>query len=128
ITPSFGINSLIAAGPVEVIVLNPVPAEVPNLPPNISSAYSFSGVLVGESVQVGQVIPGTTLVYAGETNQGASFSGTTQFPYRALGDSLVWLGQLRDNVFIRQNLRVVTFDENTLRLGGTAEIWVIPGR
>jgi hypothetical protein len=128
ITPSFGIESLIAAGPVELIILNPVPTEVANLPLSIDSAYHYTGVLVGEAVPVGQVIPGTTLIYAGETAQGASFSGTTQYPFRALGDSLVWLGQLRDNVYIRHNLRVITFDADRLRLGGTAEIWVIPGR
>jgi hypothetical protein len=77
---------------------------------------------------VGQTIPGTTLVYAGETDQGAAFSGTAQYPYRALGDSLIWLGQLRGNVYVRHNLRVVTYSANSLTLGGTAEIWVVPGR
>lgn len=128
ITPSFGIDSLVAAGPVELIILNPVATEVANLPLNIDNAHHYTGILVGETVPVGQIIPGTTLIYAGETNQGAAFSGTTQYPYRALGDSLIWLGQLRDNVYIRHNLRVLSFNANTLRLGGTAEIWVIPNR
>lgn len=128
ITPSFGVNNLIAAGPVELIVLNPVPLEIANLPLTIDTAFHYPGLLVGEAVPVGQPIPGTTLIYAGQTDQGAAFSGTTQYPYRALGDSLIWLGQLRENVYIRHNLRVISFNADTLRLGGTAEIWVIPAR
>ena len=128
ITPSLGIDSLIAAGPVELIILNPIPTEIPDLPATTADAYYYSGILVAETVPTGQAIPGTTLVYAGETNQGAAFSGTTQYPYRALGDSLIWLGQLRDNVYVRHNLRVLTYSADVLRLGGTAEIWIIPRR
>lgn len=128
ITPSFGVENLMAAGPVQLIILNPAPTEVANLPLTIDNAHHYNGILVGESVAVGATIPGTTLIYAGETDQGAAFSGTTQYPYRALGDSVIWLGQLRDNVYIRHNLRVISFNEDTLRLGGTAEIWVIPNR
>lgn len=128
ITPSFNTDSLLAVGPVELIILNPVPTEVANLPATTAEAYYYSGVVVAETVPVGRMIPGTTLVYAGQTDQGAAFSGTTQYPYRALGDSLIWLGQLRENVYVRYNLRVITFSADTLRLGGTAEIWIIPRR
>jgi hypothetical protein len=82
--------------------------------------------VIAQSVAVGQTIPGTTLVYAGETDQGAAFTGTSQYPYRALADSLVWLGQLRNNVYVRHNLRVVAFNANSLSLAGTAEVWVVP--
>ncbi|MFZ0545837.1 MAG: hypothetical protein WAM60_10395 [Candidatus Promineifilaceae bacterium] len=128
ITPSFGVDGLIAAGPVELIVLNPLPSEIPNLPVTTADAYYYANIVVAESIALGDAVPGTTLVYSGQTNQGAAFSGTTQYPYRALGDSLIWLGQLRDNVYIRQNLRVITFSDELLRLGGTAEIWIIPRR
>lgn len=126
ITPSFGIDGLIAAGPVELDILNPVPTEIASLPATIGNAYAFSGVVIGTSVGVGETVPGTTLVYAGETDQGAAFTGTAQYPFRALADSLIWLGQLRDNVYVRQNLRVIAFNANSITLGGTAEIWVVP--
>ncbi len=126
ITPSFGIDGLIAAGSVELDILNPVPIEIASLPTTIANSYGFSGIVVAQTVPVGQVIPGMTLVYAGETDQGAAFSGTTQYPYRARADSLIWLGQLRDNVYVRHNLRVIAFNADSLTLGGTAEIWVVP--
>lgn len=127
ITPSFGIDGLIATGPVELDILNPVPTEIASLPLTTGSSYAFSGIVIAVAVPIGQTVPGTTLVYAGETNQGAALSGTTQFPYRALNDSLIWLGQLRQNVYVRYNLKVESYDANTLRLSGTAEVWVIPG-
>ena len=128
ITPSFGVNSLIAAGPVELFILNHMPVEISSLPLTTAGAFHYAGIVVGDSVPFNQTIPGTTLTYVGETDQGAAFSGTTQYPYRMRGDSLVWLGQLRDNVYVRHNLRVVAYSNDTLSLAGTAELWVIPGR
>jgi hypothetical protein len=128
ITPSFGVDSLIAVGPVELFILNHTPVGIPTLPLTTAGAYHYAGIPVAESIAVNQTLPGTTLIYTGQTNQGAGFLGTTEFPYRAQGDSLVWVGQLRNNVYIRLNLRVISFNEQSVNVGGTADIWVIPIR
>ena len=76
----------------------------------------------------GAQVPGTTLVYEGEQDQGAELSGTNGYPYRALGDSLIWIGRLRGNVIVRYSLRVAALSENSLRLLGTAELWITPAQ
>jgi hypothetical protein len=126
LSPTFG-NSIIAAGPVQINVLNPEPVQLQTAT-NVTATYHFGGILLQYLVPKGSPVPGTTLVYEGLVEQGgqqmAQFSGTSGYPYLASIDSLVWTGQLRDNVEVRYSLRVVTMDEQSIRLGGTAELWV----
>ncbi|MBE2221551.1 MAG: hypothetical protein IAF02_08435 [Anaerolineae bacterium] len=120
-------------GPVEIIVLNPLPAEVASVP-QAENMLSFSNIVADYTVPVGFAIPGTTLIYEGIEQRGqggqltdfARLSGTSGYPYLAFGDSLVWTGKLLDNVFIQYNLRVTSLKEDSLRLSGTAELWVLP--
>ncbi len=130
-TSVFG--SMPVAGPVEIIVLNPVPVEVTSVPIN-ENTMAFSNIVADYTVPVGYTVPGTSLVYEGieERGQGgqltdfARLSGTSGYPYLALGDSLVWTGKLHDNIYIRYNLRVTSVKEDNLRLSGTAELWALP--
>jgi hypothetical protein len=120
-------------GPVEIIALNPMPAEAASVPV-VENTLTFSNILVDYTVPVGYTIPGTTLIYEGieERGQGgqltdfARLSGTIGYPYLAFGDSLVWTGKLLDNMYLRYNLRVTSLKEDSLRLSGTAELWVLP--
>lgn len=121
------------AGPVEIIALNPVPVEMASVPIS-ENTLSFSNIFADYTVPVGYTIPGTTLIFEGieERGQGgqlvdfARLSGTSGYPYLAFGDSLVWMGKLHDNLYIRYNLRVTSIKEDALRLSGTAELWVLP--
>lgn len=130
-TSVFG--SMPVAGPVEIIVLNPVPVEVTSVPVT-ENTMAFSNIVADYIVPVGYTIPGTSLVYEGieERGQGgqltdfARLSGTSGYPYLALGDSLVWTGKLHENIYVRYNLRVTSVKEDNLRLSGTAELWVLP--
>jgi hypothetical protein len=77
-------------------------------------------------------VPGSTIVYETTVTQGegqqatelARLSGTSGYPYLALGDSLVWTGRVRENVYVRYSMRVTTLNEYGLRLSGTAELWI----
>lgn len=91
-----------------------------------SSQMSFSGP-VAYGIPVGGYIPGTTLTYVGETEQGAELGGLyNEYPYRQVGDSIVWEGRLRDGVHLRMELRTVQFDGNGLRVAGLATLWLGP--
>jgi hypothetical protein len=122
------------AGPVTITLFYPAPVEA-SLPTELSDPLAFSNIVVNYLVPVGRSIPGTTLVYQGLTTQGevgqtgnlAQLSGLSGYPYLALGDSLVWSGRLRDNVYLRYSLRVASLNENGLRLGGTAQLWIVTG-
>ena len=126
LAPDF-LGPLPVAGPVEVSVLNPVATSLTALPA-WENAIRYNNIVLAHNVPVGWTIPGTTLVYDGVSTQGevasARLSGLTGHPLFALGDSITWIGTLRDNVAIRYTFRVVNFGENSLQLGGTAELLV----
>lgn len=129
-TDVFG--KLPAAGPVEIIVFNPEPMESA-LPAELAAASpTYNNILVNYQVPPGMIIPGSTVVYEGMVAQGegqqatqlAWLTGLSGYPYLALGDSLVWVGRVRENVYVRYSLRVTTLNEYGLRLSGTAELWI----
>jgi hypothetical protein len=77
------------------------------------------------SVRKGDTIPGTLITYVGrDMEKGAEFAGIEGYPFRKVADSLTWEGQLRDNVWLKLDLRVILFTESTLQAGGVATIWV----
>ncbi|MDX1617007.1 MAG: hypothetical protein R3300_22060 [Candidatus Promineifilaceae bacterium] len=127
ISPTFRGDSLLAGGPVEISVLNPAPVELPPTAVPVDVRLHFSKIAVENSVAIGERIPGTTLIFAGRTEQGAELTGTSGYPYRALGDSLIWTGRLRGDVVVRYSLRVAGLDEDHLRVLGTAELWITSG-
>jgi hypothetical protein len=78
------------------------------------------------AVQRGGTVPGTTLSYEGKESDGARFGGVEGYAYRQTGDSLLWDGRLRPNVALRDELRLVQFDEQSARFVGVAHIAVQP--
>lgn len=112
-----------AAGPVQLTILDPFPIELPNSQQFATPLY-FNEIVIQYYVPVGYAIPGTTLVYKGRTDVGAELSGTSSYPFVGQGDSLRWTGQLRDNVALRYDLRVVTIQDEGMRVLGTAELWI----
>jgi hypothetical protein len=118
------LGRLVAAGPVDLYILYPNPVELPNL--DIAGApYHFDRIPVQFLVPQGGAIPGTTIAFQSQTDEGAWLTGAGH-PFRAPGDSVVWIGRLRDNVTARYNLRVVRVERNGLRLLGEVELWVAP--
>lgn len=121
------LGPLPVTGGVELTILDWQPLEVAFLP-DLSEAVHFGNILVNYNVPAAETLPASTLVYSGVYTQGsqqfARFSGLSAQPYYAQGDSLVWTGQLRENVYVRYNLRVISFDEDNVLLGGTAELWL----
>lgn len=76
-------------------------------------------------VAKGEYIPGSLLSYQGrDEERGAQLGGIEEYPYRKTGDSIVWEGELRDNVFLRLDMRVLLFNENALHVGGLATVWL----
>lgn len=115
-------GGLHAEGEVSLAVLNPAPVEIPPTE-SPQAAIHFAGIPVNYFVPEGYRVPGTTLVFQGVQNDLAELSGTASYPFFARDDSLLWLGQLRDNVHVRYNLRVSSMSESGLGLTGTAELW-----
>lgn len=122
-----GIGSLPVTGEVQLTVFDAQPVELTALP-DLSQALHFNNIFIDTNVPLGQPVPGTDWVFTGLTTQGSTNfaqltgpNGTASF---AQGDSVVWTGQLRQNVYLRYNLRVLTLSESNLHLTGVAELWV----
>ena len=97
--------------------VNPVPREISTTAP-----VHFSGP-VAYGVAKGAVIPGSTIVYQGQTDEGAKLGGIEGYPYRKAGDSIFWEGALREDVYARLNLRILQSNEGGLRVGGLVTLW-----
>ena len=76
------------------------------------------------SLKKDEPIPGTKMAYAGATPNGAQFLGLEDYPYRKQFDSLQYVGRLNPKVFLRLDLRIVSFSETGVVLGGTAKITI----
>jgi hypothetical protein len=84
---------------------------------------SFTGP-IAYGIALGSHLPGTTLTYVGETEQGAELGGLyNEYPYRQIGDSIIWEGRLREGVYMRVELRTVQFGGSGLRVAGVATLW-----
>lgn len=118
-------------GPVEIIILFPQPQPLPQTN-DPEAQHHLGNIVIDYHVPVGNTVPGTTLLYQGLETQGlgnqsstlARIGGLPGYPNLAVGDSLVWTGILRDNVVVRYNLRAISFDEESIRLVGTGELWI----
>ena len=62
----------------------------------------------------------------GETEKGAHLGNVEGYPYREVGDSIVWRGQLRDRLWLELNLRTALISEKSLNVAGIAELWIAP--
>ena len=129
-TSLFG--GLPVAGPVELIIFNFEPFELVSTD-DPDARLHYSNLIMDYTVPVGVAVPGTTLTFEGLETQGignqsgklAHFSGLLGYPNIAVGDSLVWMGRLRENVIVRYNLRALSFDERNIHLVGTGDIWIL---
>ncbi|MCL4395958.1 MAG: hypothetical protein M1482_14345 [Chloroflexi bacterium] len=77
---------------------------------------------VSFSLNKDESIPGTNLIYGGSTADGAKFVGLDGYPYRKSLDSLQYVGRVNPKVFLKLDLRVLTFSESNVVLGGTADV------
>jgi len=110
-----------AGGTITIKIDQPTPRESAL---DTASTTKFS-VPVTYGVKPGDNIPGTLISYEEqEEGKGARLGGIKDYPYRKTGDSVVWEGKLQDNVALRLDLRVLFFNDNTLRVGGVATLWL----
>lgn len=118
------LGRLQAEGQVDMAIFNPTPVEIPPTQTPVAAIH-VEGITANYYVPQGARIPGTTLIFEGLQNDLAELSGTAGYPFFAREDSLLWSGKLRENVYIRYNLRVSSLSDDGLGLAGTAELWAI---
>ena len=96
-------------------------APVPG-PVSVSPGTPYTLML---QTQRDSVIPGTTLTFRGRGADGAAQiegqPGSDYDRFKVM-DSVRWSGQLRDDLWVRYNFRVVFFTESYIFLGGTVDL------
>ncbi len=122
------LGELPVAGAATITILNPDPFQLEAIP-NDPEGLSFTLIpLLDANIPVGTNILGTTLIYNGITNQGtievAQIGNGIESSYYATGDSIIWKGKLRDNVYVQYNLHIISFNENSIFVGGTADLYI----
>ncbi len=105
-------------GTVHILVLDPQP-QAGDLAPEAITAF---GIPVQYSVNKNEFVPGSTVQFLGQTQEGAQFSGVGQYPYRQQFDSVVWIGHLRDKIGVRLDLRLLNSSDDSATLVGTAQV------
>jgi hypothetical protein len=109
-------------GTVRLIITNPT-AEPGPVDRSAPVHYKLP---VGYHVETGGTIPGTTLTYMGRTEEGAELGNVEGYPYRKLGDSILWQGTLKQGLWLELELRAALITDQQLDVVGTADLWLIP--
>jgi len=117
-------ESTLHVGGTAKVTVKGVVAQV-SAPPE-TTALMFGNAPVAYTVQKNEAIPGTLLTYRGKTDEGAELGGTEDYPYRKSGDSIVWTGTIKDDVWLRLDVRVGVYTEQTLAVAGLASLWIEP--
>lgn len=115
-------NQLQTAGTVRVTIQGPQPvAEAAD-----TSAAVHYVLPVVYRVDRGSAIPGTTITYEGEEPEGARLGNVDGYPYRRIGDSILWEGKEVPGVWLDLVVRTAIIGEGQLDVVGTADLWIRP--
>lgn len=108
-----------AAGVHRLLVENITPQEQAVSPQGTLLKIPYTG-----SANAGQTLKGNSLGYVGSGDRGAEMSGLPagDFPFRKVGDSLLWRGYLRSDIPIEYNIRVVFYNDTSLQAAGIATV------
>ena len=79
-------------------------------------------VPVTYGVDLGESIPGTLITYQGRDPDKGARLGIQDYPFRKVGDSIVWKGRLRSDALLELDLRVLYFNDESLHVGGLATV------
>ena len=116
-------ETIYVGGTARATVRDPMP-EAASIPTEAPVKYSNAPVTY--QVKKGDYIPGTLVKYVGKQEEGIELSGVEGYPYRKLGDSVVWEGKLLEGVFLQLNVRVLFIAEDFINVTGTAALLLSP--
>lgn len=113
-----------AAGVHRLVINNIQPVmDNPTLPQTTLKFPFTAGAKKGEQ------FTGLTLQYLGSDNQGGQIGGLPQgdYPYRKIGDSILWKGHLRPDIPVDYNVRMLLYTADQAQIGGIVTV-AMPGQ
>jgi hypothetical protein len=71
-------------------------------------------------VAAGETLTGTTIRYLGSDESGGQLGGLAEgeYPYRRVGDSIVWRGRVRSDIVAEFQLRMLFYTAEQAQVGG----------
>ncbi len=117
-------DKLQTAGTVRVTIEGPQPVEQAA----DTSAPVHYVLPVVYRIDQGAAIPGTTITYVGQEPEGARLGNIDGYPYRRVGDSILWEGKEVAGVWLDLVVRTAFSTESRLDVIGTADVWIRPQR
>ncbi len=134
VTPSVHLSvnlRILHISPEQVVTSGLVSIGLDNISPQRSDVDENRPVRytlpVTYKIDKGDSIPGTAIRYVGEEkDKGAKLEGVEGYPYRAIGDSILWDGKLLNNVDLQLNVRVLFYNDAFMQVLGTATIGITP--
>jgi hypothetical protein len=122
----YGDKQLQLVGTIDLTIDNVTPkrSAIPQISDKPTPKFIVHKVPVIYQVKRGELIPGTNLIYQGKTEKGVQLAGlpNDEYPYRLVGDTISWQGELRPQVYLDLLLRTVAYNDNNLDLTGWATI------
>lgn len=115
---SFDEQSITLVGGAHIEISN-ITVQTGGSPGTALMEFGAPGTL---ALKKNELVPGSILIYAGATPEGAQFLGVEGYPFRKQFDSLQYVGRINSKVFLKLDLRVLNFNEGGAILGGTANI------
>ncbi len=91
---------------------------------NVGMGDHTTRFLYSSGAESGERFDGMTLGYVGGTDRGGELSGLPagDYPYRKVGDSVGWRGQLRPDIPVEYAARMLLYGENSARIGGVVKV------
>lgn len=130
----FNADSLQLAGTVRITIQDPQPTPGP-IPQAVDEQAAAAGLVIYTvpvfyTVKKDEVLPGTTLTYAGASQEGAKLAGLPEgdYPYRRVGDSIAWRGSLRERTYLDLVVRTTFYNEDRLAVTGLAKVILATGQ
>ncbi|MFB8790845.1 MAG: hypothetical protein U7123_18825 [Potamolinea sp.] len=122
----YGEKQLQLVGTMNLTIDNVAPkrSSIPQISTQSTPNLIVHKVPVIYQVKRGETIPGTTLIYQGKTEKGVQLGGLPkdEYPYRLVGDTITWQGELRSQVYLDLLLRTVAYNNDNLDVTGWATI------
>ncbi len=91
---------------------------------NVGMGDHATRFLYSSGAESGERFDGMTLGYVGANDRGGELSGLPpgDYPYRKVGDSVAWQGQLRTDIPVEYAARMLLYGENSARIGGVVNV------
>jgi hypothetical protein len=114
-----GSGNIRAAGVHQLTVEHISPAES-----DVGMGDHTTRFLYSSGAPSGERFDGMTLGYVGTEDRGGELSGLPvgDYPYRKVGDSIAWQGQLRADIPVEYAARMLLYGESSARIGGVVKV------